>query len=190
MNTLLTFALQNERSDQFNDYNTLITGLGQANTAYRLTRYILKNEKPDLIINLGTAGSPTLSKGTICNPTVFNNRHEIIINNNLQIEKDTITFYGESIELHEKPIKLSSGLDFVTKTSEYKADCYDMEAYIIAKICYMENIRFCCIKYITDNVNESSEVDWKTAVKQAPLALREALDRAMEKMKWQHERES
>ena len=35
-----------------------------------------------------------------------------------------------------------------------------MEAYAIAKICYVENVRFKCFKYISDNADDGSNEDW------------------------------
>jgi nucleoside phosphorylase len=41
------------------------------------------------------------------------------------------------------------------------SDVYDMEAYALAKVCFVYNVDFISFKYITDNVNEHSAGDWE-----------------------------
>ena len=35
-----------------------------------------------------------------------------------------------------------------------------MEAYSIAKICYLNDIKFRCFKYISDNADADANADW------------------------------
>ncbi len=35
-----------------------------------------------------------------------------------------------------------------------------MEAYALAKVCLIEKINFKCFKFISDNADESANVDW------------------------------
>ena len=35
-----------------------------------------------------------------------------------------------------------------------------MEAYAIAKVCKLENIKFKCFKYISDNADDNASTDW------------------------------
>ena len=35
-----------------------------------------------------------------------------------------------------------------------------MEAYAIAKICYMKDVNFRCFKYISDNADTDANDDW------------------------------
>ena len=35
-----------------------------------------------------------------------------------------------------------------------------MEAYAIAKICYLNDIKFQCFKYISDNADGDANTDW------------------------------
>ena len=36
-----------------------------------------------------------------------------------------------------------------------------MEAYALAKVCWLRNVDFISFKYITDGANESSDLDWE-----------------------------
>ena len=35
-----------------------------------------------------------------------------------------------------------------------------MEAYALAKVCKLENIKFICFKFISDNADETASSDW------------------------------
>ena len=41
-------------------------------------------------------------------------------------------------------------------------DVFDMEAYALAKVCWMYELSFTSYKYITDNANEKSAKDWES----------------------------
>jgi len=47
----------------------LITGIGKQRTAINLTKYLCENEKPDIIINIGYAGSTDIQIGKWVNIT-------------------------------------------------------------------------------------------------------------------------
>jgi adenosylhomocysteine nucleosidase len=60
-------------------------------------------------------------------------------------------------------------------TTEVQADCavLDMEAYALAKVCWRENAKFACVKYITDGADTSAADDWqRNAHKSAEEFLR------------------
>ena len=64
-NPLLVFALEVEAQEEFNDFQKIFTGVGKINAAYHLFKGIEKYN-PDIIINLGTAGSTAFNKGMWC----------------------------------------------------------------------------------------------------------------------------
>ena len=39
-------------------------------------------------------------------------------------------------------------------------DLVDMESYALAKVCKLENIKFRCFKYLSDNADENASDDW------------------------------
>jgi len=51
-----------------------------------------------------------------------------------------------------------TGDSFVTFDDGIETDVVDMEAYAIAKVCYLKGIDFVSFKYITD---EGDAEDWK-----------------------------
>jgi adenosylhomocysteine nucleosidase len=48
-------------------------------------------------------------------------------------------------------------------------DCavIDMEAYALAKVCWHENARFACVKYITDGADTFAAHEWQRNVHKA-----------------------
>src|SRR5688572_10215724 len=87
--TLYVFALASESAEEFEGMNKVITGIGKVNAAYELTRAI-HNDRPDLIINLGSAGSTTYKHGDIVCCTSF-------------IQRD-MDVRGLGFELYETPL--------------------------------------------------------------------------------------
>jgi adenosylhomocysteine nucleosidase len=69
-NILLVFALESEAGKEFENYNKVFVGIGKVKATYNLTKAIHENN-PDLIINLGTAGSTTFDRGSVVNCSRF-----------------------------------------------------------------------------------------------------------------------
>ena len=68
MKILTVFALESETQSLFTDIPILYTGVGKVNASYNLTKAITQ-KKPDVILNIGTAGSKKFNYGNIilCN---------------------------------------------------------------------------------------------------------------------------
>ena len=66
----------------------------------------------------------------------------------------------EEINFGSNGYSCGTGDSFVTQTPKLRTDLVDMEAYAIAKICYLKDIKFRCFKYISDNANEGASDDW------------------------------
>ena len=61
----------------------------------------------------------------------------------------------------------ATGDSFVESEIGVKADVVDMEAYAIAKVCYLESIPFACFKYISDFADDGAAVNFSEKVKEA-----------------------
>ena len=53
-----------------------------------------------------------------------------------------------------------SGDSFVNNKIEMNVDLVDMEAYALAKVCKLENVKFRCFKYVSDNADENAPNEW------------------------------
>ena len=175
--TLIVCALPIETQGQLEDYDVLYTGVGKVNATFALTQKFgkLGSYIPyDLVINYGTAGSQSwkYKKGDLVDCTRFVQRDmdvtglgfklgqtpfeedvPIILQSELESCKFNILKYG-------KNALCGSGDSFVDGDEQF-GNIVDMEAYALAKVCYIYNIPFISFKYITDDADENAGTDWE-----------------------------
>ena len=179
-NVLLVFALESEAGKAFDDYNTLFVGIGKVSASYHLTKAILAHT-PDLIINLGTAGSTKFDRGSVVNCSQFIQRDMDVRALGFQkfetpfSDDPVVLDYGVSIEHLPKGV-CGSGDQFEVEHRNPEYNVIDMEAFALAKISASESIDFLCFKYISDGADGSAADDWTVEVKKAAVALRKVLD--------------
>ena len=177
--TLIVCALKDETQGQLNDYDVLYTGVGKVNATLKLTQKFGKFSSYipyDLVINYGTAGSKELPIGELVDCTKFIQRDMDVrglgfLKGQTPFEKEVPMILDyDHVEFNPigKKLRCGTGDDFVqdyTVRSGYVhssySDVFDMEAYALAKVCFVYDVDFISFKYITDNVNESSPKDWK-----------------------------
>lgn len=175
-NPLFVFALEKEAEHHFSDYNTLFTGVGKVNATYQLTKAIQKFN-PDVVINLGTAGSTVYNKGTLvcCNQFIQRDM-EVTALGFQKFETpfsngEVLLQYGIEIEGLPKGI-CGSGDQFEMEHLNNEYNVIEMEAYALAKVCKEEAVPFLSVKYISDGADGNAVEDWQEEVKKAALALR------------------
>lgn len=132
----------------------LITGIGKQLTAINLTKYLCENSKPDLIINVGYAGSTDIPIGKWVNISrVYNYDWDI------PGEEKYVMHIGGSQQLASinnsdiERVECYSSENFVTETEIKEHVAFDMELHSIALICDMNNISLLSIKKISDNLS-------------------------------------
>jgi len=54
-----------------------------------------------------------------------------------------------------------TGDNFAEDKSQYYGEVVDMEAYGLAKVCYLHDVPFISFKYITDGADEQAHEDWE-----------------------------
>ena len=132
----------------------LITGIGKQRTAISIMEYLGQNEKPDLIINVGYAGSTDLKIGEWVNITkVYNYEWDIPGEEKYSMQD----FGNQTLEvLNDKEIEkveCYSSESFVTSTTLEGHIAFDMELHSIALICDMYKIPLMSLKKISDNLS-------------------------------------
>ncbi|MFL9829648.1 nucleosidase [Flavobacterium sp. ST-87] len=172
---LFVFALESEAADVFNKQNKLFTGIGKINAAYELTKAI-HNKKPDLIINLGSAGSSTFSKGDVICCTQFVQRDMDVRGLGYELYETPFSGVPSLLQYGLKIEKLPLGIcgtgdNFEMSHNETKYNVVDMEAYALATIAMRENIPFVCLKYISDGADDNAADDWAESVHKAAHAF-------------------
>lgn len=176
-NILFVFALEMEAAEVFNKHNTLFVGVGKVNATYQLTKAIHQN-KPDLIVNLGSAGSSLFKKGEVVCCTQFVQRDMDI--SGLGYERyvtpytnvPSVLEYGLRMETLPHGV-CGTGDNFEMSHTETKYNVVDMEGYALATIAMKENIPFLCLKYISDGADDNAAEDWPVLVHKAALAFGE-----------------
>ena len=156
MNRIFVAALKEETPNlDFFHY----TGVGKINATYNLTKIINKH-KPKEVINFGTAGAIDKELNGIIECTKFYQRDMDVTGlMNLKIGQTPFDEINEIINSNDG-YSCGSGDNFVTSGIPIKVDVVDMEAYALAKVCKLENIKFRCFKFISDNANETANSDW------------------------------
>lgn len=180
-NILLVFALESEARKEFENFEKVFVGIGKIKATYNLTKAILKTN-PDLIINLGTAGSTTFDRGSVVNCNRFIQRDMDV--RALGFQKFETPFSDETIILNyglnigNLPNGIcGSGDQFEIEHNNPEYNVIDMEAFALAKVAELEGIDFLCLKYISDGADGNAADDWTIEVKKASIALRIKLDK-------------
>lgn len=129
----------------------IIVGIGKQRTAINLTKYLENNEKPDVIINIGYAGSTDEKIGTWVN-----------VNNSFNYEWQILDEEKYSIlGLDKKILKSFDNIEnltcysaeaFVTSSNIKEKVLFDMELHSIYAICQMYNIELISLKKVSDNL--------------------------------------
>lgn len=132
----------------------LITGIGKQLTAINLTQYLCNNLKPDLIINIGFAGSTDIPIGKWVNISrVYNYEWEI------PGEEKYVMLVGGSQKLEVlensniEQVECYSSESFVTETDLEEHVAFDMELHSISLICDLYEIPLLSLKKISDNLS-------------------------------------
>ena len=178
-NPLLVFALEVEAQEEFNDFQKIFTGVGKINAAYHLFKGIQKYN-PDIVINLGTAGSTLFNRGEVVCCNQFIQRDMDVMALGFQkfetpfSNGEVVLNYGLEILNLPKGI-CGSGDQFEMEHNNHEYNVIEMEAYALAKVCKEENLPFLCLKYISDGADGNAVEDWQTEVKKAAIALKNAL---------------
>lgn len=176
---LFTFALASEAADVFTGYRHLICGIGKVNAAYNLMKAI-QQEKPKLIVNLGSAGSNDYKKGQIVCCTKFLQRDMDV--RGLGYEQyetplsglPLILEYGLLMEgMPEAVCGTGDNFEMAHSTTIYNV--VDMEAYALALVAMKEDISFLSLKYISDGADGNAAEDWTVQVHKAALAFETVL---------------
>ena len=178
---LLVFALEQESQDVFDEYDLLHTGVGKVNAAHALMRHLQEN-RPSIVINLGTAGSQRHKPGSVINPQIFIQRDMDVTP--LGFARYQTPFSSDPVQLEygEKIDGLAGGTcgsgDNFDVSGADEFDVVEMEAFALAIVCQRENIPFMCLKYISDGADDEAHKDWEEALHDAAETMRQVLNKS------------
>ncbi len=140
------------------------TGVGKVNAAMHTYQAILQHQ-PDLVINMGTAGSVDHKLGDILVCDKFADREIEKVSEPLGMPY--IFSFAEELEKYaylfpdEKRFVCNSGDSFVTERLDTIGDVFDMEAVGIAQVCKLLGVPMVAVKYVSDIIGENSIKGWE-----------------------------
>jgi len=177
---LIVCALEQEVNGELDDYlpdprQIIYTGVGKVNATGQLTERLHSSHlnclppMPKLVINYGTAGSRELPIGELVDCTKFIQRDMDVtglgfMKGQTPFEQEVpIILDYDHVKFNPigKKLRCGTGDNFVQDSMGSYSDVYDMEAYALAKVCFVYDVPFISFKYITDNVDEHSAGDWE-----------------------------
>jgi adenosylhomocysteine nucleosidase len=173
--TIVVIALRIESSGVFEAAGVpvLYCGVGKVNAAIALTkelsRYAHHGGEMPLVVNFGSAGSRCFAPGTLVACQEFVQRDMDVSGLGFALG---VTPYDEApsslifdpVFTQLPPAVCGSGDSFATADIEVDCAVIDMEAYALAKVCWHENARFACVKYVTDGADHTAAEDWQRNV--------------------------
>jgi len=180
MKILVTNAISQERVDADFFGCTVIyceTGIGKVNAVLAVYELVVRY-KPDLILNIGTAGSIKHEIGSVLVCGRFKDR-------DMEKCKELgVEYYHDfTEELAKNPLISSwdfqhlcnTGDSFITEIIHDDADVYDMENFAVATLCKQKQISLVSVKYITDKIGKNSIQDWENKLSSAKVILKDFL---------------
>ena len=176
--TIVVIALPIESSGVFEAAGVpvLYCGVGKVNAAIALTkelsRYAQRGQDMPLVVNFGSAGSRYYAAGTLVACQEFVQRDMDVSGLGFALG---VTPYDEAptslsfdpVFTHLPAAVCGSGDSFATADIEIDCAVVDMEAYALAKVCWHENARFACVKYVSDGADHAAADDWQRNVHKA-----------------------
>lgn len=182
MKILVTYAVQGEFTElkfpgvingEEVQIGYLRTGIGKVKSAYHLTEAINQAE-PDLVINMGTAGTIRHAVGDVFVCRRFVDRDmQKMVDLGLECELDSSALLAEKgycLHWTEEGV-CNTGDSFLTELGDVKGDVVDMEAYAQALVCQGKNVPFISVKYVTDIIGQNSVKHWEDKLADARQGL-------------------
>ncbi|WP_075590374.1 cupin domain-containing protein [Labilibacter marinus] len=180
LNVLIVYAVEEERVHvQMPQckFHYCRTGVGKVSAALAVERSIAIH-KPDVVLNIGTAGTLKYEIGSIHLCSKFVDRDmEKLQNFGVPFEEDftdTIThcsfFKGWNFDS-----TCNTGDTFLT-SADGTGDVFDMESFAVARVCKVHNIPFVGIKCVTDIIGQNSIKHWEDKLAEAQVLLQNFVD--------------
>lgn len=179
MKIVVTYALPSEEVEidwPEAELVTVFTDVGKVKAAIAVM-HALQTEKPDLVLNVGTAGTLSHSVGDIIVGSTY-------------IDRDYAPLGLPGIEWQFKAkggncklpsiiggreqrghFVISTGDNFVTRDTDFGADAIDMEAAAELQACNANGTPFVAVKYIADIVGSNSVEVWQSRLAAARKTL-------------------
>jgi adenosylhomocysteine nucleosidase len=180
--TLVVVALRAECAGVFETAGVpvLYCGVGKINAAMalarELARYAANGQPPPVVLNFGSAGSRRHPAGTLVGCHEFVQRDMDVRGlgfamGETPFDDAPAVLKFEPLFKHLPSALCGSGDTFATAAIDMACAVVDMEAYALAKVCWVEQAPFGCAKYVTDGAGHTAAHDWQRNVHRAADAF-------------------
>nr|WP_321405579.1 cupin domain-containing protein [uncultured Carboxylicivirga sp.] len=180
LNVLVVYAVAEEKVDLSMPgcrFHYCKTGVGKVSAALAVQESI-ERYKPEVVLNIGTAGSVQFPVGTIhlCSKFVDRDMEKLHVFGVPYLE-------DFSEEINQLPFfqrwqfdsTCNTGDTFLTE-ADGTGDVFDMESFAIARVCRLHQIPFVGVKYVTDKIGENSVKHWEEKLAEAQAGLQKFVD--------------
>lgn len=175
LNVLIVYAVEEEKvhlSMPNCKFHYCRTGVGKVSAAIAVEKSIDKF-KPEMVLNIGTAGSVDFPIGSIhlCQKFIDRDMEKLQVFGVPYLEDFTT-------EVNDLPFfnnwkfdsVCNTGDTFLTKV-DGTGDIFDMESFAVARVCRKHQIPFIGIKYVTDKIGDNSVKHWEEKLAEAQAGL-------------------
>ena len=182
MRILVTYAVQGEFTElkfpgivggEEVQVGYLRTGIGKVKSAFYLAEAIAHGQ-PDLVVNVGTAGSVSRQVGDVlvCRPFVDRDMQKLSdLGMEWQIDSaELLAQKGYCLHWPDNGT-CNTGDSFLTELTDVKGDVVDMEAFAQAWVCRAKGVPFIAVKYVTDVIGQNSVKHWEDKLAEARQGL-------------------
>lgn len=188
MRILVTYAVQGEFTElkfpgligeEEVHIGYLRTGVGKVKSAFYVAE-VINQAHPNLVINVGTAGTIDRRIGDILVCRHFIDRDmQKLADMGVEYEIDSSALLAEKgFCLHwEGDGICNTGDTFLTELTDVKGDVVDMEAFAQAFVCRAKNVPFIAVKYVTDIIGQNSVKLWEDKLADASKELGEYFEK-------------
>lgn len=153
----------------------LRTGIGKVKSTFYLTEAINRSQ-PDLVVNMGTAGTVRHQVGDVfvCRRFVDRDMQKLsALGVECEIDSsELLAQRGYCLDWQGEGV-CNTGDSFLTELSDVSGDVVDMEAYAQALVCRAKNVPFIAVKYVTDVIGQNSVKHWEDKLADARRGLSE-----------------
>lgn len=158
----------------------LYCGVGKVNAAIALTRelqrYAHAGRPLPSVLNFGSAGSRVHPTGSLIACWKFVQRDMDVSGLGFALGVTPFDHAPATLEFeprfeHLPAAVCGSGDSFAMTASAVECGIVDMEAYALAKVCWLEGAHFACVKYVTDGADHAAADHWRDNVHKAAEAF-------------------
>jgi adenosylhomocysteine nucleosidase len=178
---LFVLAVEEEAEFLGTELPVLLTGMGKVNAAVAVTDTLAQHPRPELVVNLGSAGAlrPGLTGTHVVTRVV---QHDL---DSAVLRTLTGRSYGEPIALGDPDgVVLATGDAFIADRGARErlaghAELVDMEGYAVAAAAAAAGVSVRIVKHVSDDADEGAAAMWRQSVRGCAQALAGWVERNM-----------